>query len=152
MPTAHLLLGSNEGHTFALLEAARQQITLHCGTITAASAIYTTPAWGPVPQGDYQNQALEIQTRLPPAALLQKCLHIEAGLGRRRTLRWGPRTMDIDLLFYDDLILETEDLQLPHPRLHERLFVLQPLARIAPGKVHPILQKTVQALLEEIQS
>jgi 2-amino-4-hydroxy-6-hydroxymethyldihydropteridine diphosphokinase len=147
MSTAHLLLGSNLGNSEALLTEACRQLALQCGTIVATSAIHTTVAWGPVPQPDYQNQALALETDLDPADLLHACLRIEAELGRRRTVRWGPRTMDIDLLFYDDLMLETEDLQLPHPRLHERLFVLQPLAEIAPEKIHPRFGKTIGELL-----
>ncbi len=151
MPTAYLLLGSNQGHSINLLAEARRQIALQCGKITAASTLHTTTAWGPVPQPDYQNQALEIETALPAEELLWKCLQVEAGLGRRREVRWGPRTMDIDLLFYEHLILETPALTLPHPRLHERLFVLAPLAEIAPGFVHPVLQQTVAQMRAQVQ-
>lgn len=134
MPDAYIGLGSNLGDRAALLEEARNAIAKQCGTITAASSVYETAPWGPVAQDDYLNQAVRIQTSLAPGMLLTRLRWIEAALGRNREqeVRYGPRTMDLDILYYEGAALDTPELTLPHPRILERAFVLVPLAEIAP--------------------
>jgi len=116
------------------------------------SALVETEPWGVKEQPPFINMALEAETDLDPEALLGTLKDIERALGRRETFRWGPRTADLDILFYDDLVMESDTLQIPHPFLHARDFVLTPLAEIAPGKVHPILKKTIAVLREELEN
>jgi len=109
--------------------------------ILAESKIYETPAWGFEDQPAFLNMAIKGKTDLQPEPLLKYLKQLEARLGREPSFHWGPRLIDIDLLFYDELVLDTPQLVIPHPRLHERAFVLVPLADIAPDLVHPILVK-----------
>lgn len=119
--------------------------------ILASSALYQTlPIGGPAEQPDYINGVLEIRTGLSPQNLLHLCHSIEDDAGRTRTLHWGPRTLDIDLLSYDNLILSETDLILPHPRLHQRHFVLLPLCDLAPDWIHPLLKMPATALLNRL--
>ena len=132
--TAFLGLGSNLGDRAALLRAAVEALEAAKGvTVTAASAIYETPPWGPVPQGPYLNACIAVATTLAPRALLDLALAIERQHGRERAVRWGPRTLDIDLLTYGTVALDEPGLILPHPRLTERAFVLLPLSEFAAG-------------------
>lgn len=131
----------------ANLQMARLQIEQACGKVVTASGIYQTEAWGPVPQPAYLNQVLHLHTGLGPMVLLRRLLQIETSMGRQRSERYGPRTIDIDILFYNDAILVTPELTLPHPRLHTRRFVLEPLYDVAPGLVHPVLGLTIAELL-----
>jgi 2-amino-4-hydroxy-6-hydroxymethyldihydropteridine diphosphokinase len=150
MKTIHhvfLGLGSNEGDSRLFLQQARALIASEIGRICRASAIYRTAAWGVENQHDYLNQVIEVQTALSPLALLQKTMDIERRLGRKRLVRWGSRTIDIDLLYYDRLCLHTAELHLPHPRIPERRFVLVPMTEIAPDWLHPQLHKTQTELL-----
>lgn len=148
MKQVYLLIGGNLGNRTENLAQARDLINARCGVIHSASSLYETAAWGKIPQPDYLNQVLLLETRLSPQELLSGILAIEKELGRYRNARYGPRTIDIDILFYEDMILHQENLQIPHPRIAERRFVLTPLHEIAPAFIHPELKKTISWLLE----
>jgi len=150
---AFIAFGSNLGDRHALLLAARQELCTTPGiNCVAASSLYESEAYGgPEGQGLYLNAVIEIATTLAPAALLQLLHNIESRHGRIRRERWSERTLDLDLLFYNDLILQTGSLTLPHPRLHERAFVLLPCAEIAPTLLHPVYGRTILQLSEEIE-
>ena len=149
MSTVYLSLGSNEGDRVGWIEKALSLLDTDAGSITGRSGFYQTAAWGKTDQPDFLNICAELQTDLGASELLATIRSIESRLGRQRTLKWGPRTLDIDILFYDNAIVDRPDLQVPHPHLHERRFVLLPLADIAPGTLHPILKKTVRVLLAD---
>lgn len=151
MKQVYLLIGGNLGNRTENLALARELINARCGAIQSASSIYETAAWGEIPQPDYLNQVLEIETQLTPQDLLAGILAIEKELGRYRNARYGPRTIDIDILFYDEMIIHQEHLQIPHPRIAERRFVLTPLNEIAPAFTHPESKKTISWLLENCQ-
>jgi 2-amino-4-hydroxy-6-hydroxymethyldihydropteridine diphosphokinase len=143
-------LGSNLGDSRALLEGAIARLSRSPGIrIEKTSRLYRTAAIGP-PQPDYLNACALLRVKLSPLALLKTLLTIEAEFGRVRSRRWGPRTLDLDLLLYDDVILETPELQLPHPRFRERAFVLVPLAEIAPDRLDPVSGKTIARLRDGI--
>ena len=152
MATAYLSLGSNIGDRKSFLLRARNLLLNAPGVrIVIPSPIYQTePVGGPPDQEPYLNAVLLVETVLPPHELLDKCREIEDRLGRERPERWAPRTIDLDLLLYDDLVHHDEELELPHPRMHERTFVLTPLADVAPDLVHPRLERTVRELLGEL--
>jgi len=151
MHEVYLLLGSNLGNSEQVLTDARNYVSLQVGSIIEESAIYQTAPWGVINQPDFLNQVIRVETELLPQEVLAQVLAIEERLGRIRQEKWGARTIDIDLLFYDILQVHTDRLTLPHPLLHLRKFVLMPLAEIAPNWVHPILKKTVQELLTDLQ-
>ena len=147
--TAYLLTGSNMGDRWARLEQAATLIGDCCGRIVQRSPVYETAAWGNTDQAAFLNQALELQTRYSADALMQQLLQLEEGMGRIRAERYGPRTIDINILLFDDLVQSTQLLTIPHPEMHKRRFALQPLAAIAPAARHPALQKSIAALLAE---
>ena len=133
---AYVGLGSNLGDPRAAVRAAAVAVGRLPATRTVAcSGLYLSPAWGPVPQPDYVNAVAAVDTELPPDALLDALLALERGAGRDRAsaTRWGPRVLDLDLLLYGDACIDLPGLHVPHPRLHERAFVVFPLAEIAPG-------------------
>jgi 2-amino-4-hydroxy-6-hydroxymethyldihydropteridine diphosphokinase len=149
MTRAILGLGSNLGdREQALREALSALARMPDLTLIQRSCLYESEPVGRTDQPWFVNCVAEIETTLSPVALLEVCLSLETARGRVRTAdnRWGPRTLDIDLLFYGELSLQTDQLTLPHPRLHERAFVLVPLLEIAPDWRHPTLGQTVEAL------
>jgi 2-amino-4-hydroxy-6-hydroxymethyldihydropteridine diphosphokinase len=143
----YLLLGANLGDRADTFTAARRQIAARVGLIVRASSLYETAPWGVLDQPSFLNQVLEVGTPLSSGAVLTEILSIEAELGRLRHKRWEARLIDIDVLYYNGLIVHTENLTIPHPRLHERRFTLAPLAEIAPSFIHPLLKKTSEELL-----
>ena len=149
---AFLGLGGNLDHPLNNFRRARISLATHeLVDVVASSALYRTPPiGGPEGQPDFLNAVVEIHTGLLPLELLQLCWQIEDSAGRVRDLHWGPRTLDIDLLLIDELILETPVLTLPHPRMHQRHFVLLPLNDMAPQVKHPILHETVNNLLNAL--
>ncbi len=142
----YIALGTNLGDRPANLRAAVAALPPDV-QVTAASPIYQTPPWGYTDQPDFLNQVVRGETVLPPNKLLAYLKEIETNVGRTPTFRYGPRVVDLDILFYDDLTLEQPDLTIPHPRLHDRAFVLIPLADLAPGLRHPISKATISELL-----
>jgi 2-amino-4-hydroxy-6-hydroxymethyldihydropteridine diphosphokinase len=148
MNQAYLLIGGNLGDRTAYLRRAKELIQENCGTITKVSAIYETAAWGMEEQPSFYNQALLLATTIPPEQLMQQLLDIETIIGRKREIKMGPRTIDIDMLLYNQEIINTALLTIPHPRLPERRFALLPLAEIAATQVHPGLQQTIRQLLD----
>lgn len=145
-PAVFIGLGSNVGDREQALARARALLGRLGFEEESASSLYLTEPVGGPPQGWFLNQALGGRTLLPPEDLMRACLRAEREIGRRRTVRNGPRTIDVDLLLYGDRVVRTEELVLPHPRLHERMFVLAPLAEIAPLARHPLLGATVEEL------
>ena len=138
----YLALGANLGDRLFNLRAAIGALA-PAVRVLAESHIYETPPWGYVDQPPFLNMALKAETDLSPHALLAHLKEIESGLGRAPSFRYGPRQIDIDILFYDDLILDEDGLVIPHPRLQERAFVLVPLADLASDLRHPLFQTTV---------
>jgi 2-amino-4-hydroxy-6-hydroxymethyldihydropteridine diphosphokinase len=149
MPTTLLLLGGNQGDRLQYLAEARRQLKARAGSIEKKSAVYETAAWGLEDQPAFLNQVLLLETSLPPQALLEEINRIEKNLGRVRAVKWDARVIDIDILYFDDLVVETPRLQLPHPHLQDRRFTLLPLVEIAPDWIHPLFQKTNRQLLAE---
>ncbi len=149
--TAYLGLGSNMGDKKAYLEQAIQSLdALHGCSVEKVSSFLVTEPYGGVEQDDFLNACLMLKTFLPPQELLERMHEIEQNAHRERIVRWGPRTLDLDILMYDDLVFETDDLVIPHVEMHMRDFVLKPLQEIAPNKRHPILKKTISQLLSEV--
>lgn len=148
---AYLGLGSNVGDREEYIEQAVFLLEKNPNIdVIKRSAIYETEAEGSGGnQPPFINAAVEIKTKLAPHKLLEVCNEIEATLGREREVEWGPRTIDIDVLMYGSEIVSDDKLQIPHPLMHERLFVLKPLKDIAPQVVHPVLEKSIESLYDE---
>ncbi len=147
----YLALGTNLGDRLANLRTAIAALT-HAVTVLAESPVYETPPWGVMDQPDFLNMVLKGSTHLASPALLVHLKRLETQLGRAPSIRYGPRLIDVDILFYDDLVLNTTDLIIPHPRLHERAFVLVPLMDLAPDFVHPVFGKTIRELLTALDT
>jgi 2-amino-4-hydroxy-6-hydroxymethyldihydropteridine diphosphokinase len=149
--TVFLGLGTNLGDRYANLQTALDALSPKV-RLTARSQIYQTPPWGYTDQADFLNMVVSAETGLKPRRLLRYLKKIEKKVGRIATFRWGPREIDIDILFYDDLSLETPKLTIPHPRLHQRAFMLVPLADLAPDLRHPVTGKTIREHLAEVDT
>lgn len=149
MHTAYLLIGGNLGNRMEYLRQARNLSGQRAGTLLAASAIYETEAWGNIDQTSFLNQVITIRTHLPAGELMSVLLSIEEDMGRKRQERYGPRIIDIDILFVDAEIHHSSHITIPHPELPGRRFALVPLTDLCPNMVHPILKKTIKELLAE---
>jgi len=145
--TAYLILGSNLGDKASYINDACQLLSANDLEIVKSSALYETDAWGQEDQDSFLNQALEIETSLSPLSLLERCQKIEFKLGRERNEKWGPRTIDIDIAYYEQLVISVKELNIPQKRIEDRKFALAPLCELNPNYLHPILLKTNRELL-----
>jgi len=146
MISVFLLLGSNIGDRALFLQQAITEIEKQVGPVLKASTVHQTLAWGKTDEPDYLNQILEVETLLTAQAVLHTILGIEKQLGRERIVKWGSRTIDIDILFYGDDVISEDDLIVPHPQLQNRKFTLEPLNEIAPDFIHPVLNLSIAEL------
>ncbi len=147
MPKIYIGIGSNLGNREENCRKAVEGLHEHGIKVLKSSSMIETAPWGIEEQPKFINMAVEAETRLVPGELLKILKEIESGLGRRPAERWGPRIIDLDVLFYDDLVMKTTDLEIPHPGIKDREFVLKPLVEIAPDLVHPVFRKTIKELL-----
>jgi 2-amino-4-hydroxy-6-hydroxymethyldihydropteridine diphosphokinase len=148
MNTVYLLLGSNQGDPIFIFNQAKSDIETLIGKILCQSSVYETEAWGVTDQPNFLNLVLKVETALDPESVLELALTIEKNLGRVRLERWKERTIDIDLLYFNDLIINTKNLTIPHPEIQNRNFTLVPLCEIAGDLQHPILLKNQFELLK----
>lgn len=142
----YLSTGSNQGESISNLSKAIFLIEKEIGKVVRTSSIYRTAAWGKTDQPDFVNQCLLVHSMFSPVMILKKLNHIEKQIGRVRIEKWGPRIIDIDILFFDQMVLQTRSLQIPHPEIQNRMFVLKPLNEIAPNFKHPLINKTIKTL------
>jgi 2-amino-4-hydroxy-6-hydroxymethyldihydropteridine diphosphokinase len=147
MNKAYLLIGGNQGNKFDYLAHAREYIETDCGKILNRSALYETAAWGKIGQPSFLNQVLLIQTAMNAPALMKKILQIEEKIGRKRLEKYGPRIIDIDILFFNHDIIHEEGLIIPHSQIQNRRFALVPMNELSPNFMHPVLNKTIHQLL-----
>lgn len=148
MNHVYVLLGANVGDRMANLRNACNHLQLQVGPVIEMSPIYETAPWGMAEQAPFLNQVLHMTTTLLPEELLQTILAIELAAGRKRLQKNGPRIIDVDILFYNNLVIQLPNLVIPHPEISNRRFVLTPLNDVAPQYIHPKLEKTIQQLLQ----
>jgi len=144
----YIALGTNLGNRLDNLQAALGALPPEV-SVLAESHVYETLPWGYEDQPAFLNMVVKAETSLEPGALLKYLKQLEVQLGREGNFRWGPRLIDLDILFYDDLVIDTPPLVIPHPRLHERAFVLVPLVDVAPELIHPVLECSVREILAD---
>jgi len=151
MNQVYLLLGSNLEDRLELIDKARSLISRRVGAVQSESSVYETEPWGFRTKKKFLNQVVQVDTALAPAGLLETILQIEDALGRKRgpVYRYESRTIDIDILFYNNSVIHLEKLEIPHPRLHERLFALIPMSELAADLVHPEKGRTISELLQQ---
>ncbi|MDK1080831.1 MAG: 2-amino-4-hydroxy-6-hydroxymethyldihydropteridine diphosphokinase [Anaerolineae bacterium] len=149
--TVYIALGSNLGRRLDNLRAAIGSMSPAI-QVLRESKIYETPPWGYEDQPAFLNMVVKAETKLEPERLLKNLKQIEAGMGRENSVHWGPRLIDLDILFYDELVLESDPLVIPHPNLHERAFVLVPLADVGANFVHPVLETRIDKLLQTVDA
>jgi 2-amino-4-hydroxy-6-hydroxymethyldihydropteridine diphosphokinase len=151
MNNVFLLLGSNLGDRKLFLQQAILHIAYDIGPTQKISSVYETQSWGKTDEPDYLNMVVELETELSAQSILDKILAIEQVMGRVREEKWGSRIIDIDILYYNDAIINEPGLHVPHPQLHNRRFTLEPLAEIAPDFIHPIFKKNNLWLKNELK-
>lgn len=150
--TAYISYGSNMGESKVLIAEGIDKLKTHPHIRDVVSSqLFVTKPYGPVEQDDFVNGCLKLETLMNQEELLEFLHEIEAEADRERTLRWGPRTLDMDIVFFDEMIYDSENLVIPHIDMHNRLFVLEPLAELCPNYRHPVLRKTVRQLLNELK-
>ncbi len=147
--TIHFLLGSNLGNPTENLKLGIERIEKRVGLLIKKSSVYQTAAWGKPDQPDFFNQVVQVKTNLSPTQVLEIILSIESDLGRQRNEKWDARTIDIDILYFGNQIINSSNLLVPHASLHLRKFALIPLVELAPDFIHPIFKKSNRVLLEE---
>jgi len=152
MSKVYIGIGSNLGDRHKNCLRAVELLKESGLSVTKQSPVHETEPWGLTEQPAFFNMAVEIETGLAPTELLGLLKKIEKDMGREETVRWGPRIIDLDILLYDDIVLNTEALIIPHPLMHEREFVLAPLAELAEGLIHPVLKKKIGDLLKAIDA
>ena len=145
--TLILLTGSNQKQPIKQIELAHRLIKRRIGNVRCASKLYKTKAWGNEDQAPFINQALYIETILPPKLCLKRCLEIEASMGRKRIKKWEPRIIDIDIIFYNANITNSKELSIPHPHVQDRNFALVCLNNIIPSFIHPVFKQSIHALM-----
>jgi len=150
MSTAYIGIGSNLGSREDNCKSAIRHLIDNGIKVLKLSSMTETEPWGVKEQPKFINMAVEVETSLSPEELLHLLKKIENKTGRQPAVHWGPRVIDLDILLYDDLVLKTHELEIPHPHLAEREFVLRPLAEIAPDKMHPVLKKSIKKLLSDL--
>ncbi|PIH03130.1 2-amino-4-hydroxy-6-hydroxymethyldihydropteridine diphosphokinase [Clostridium combesii] len=151
MHTAYVAFGSNIGEKESYIKRALEKIEERGMKIIKVSSIYETEPYGVLDQDSFFNGVVKIETNLTPEDLIGELLHIEKQLDRVRERRWGPRTIDLDIIFYDDLIINEKDLVIPHKDMENREFVLKPLCDIDENFIHPVLKKSVRQLYDELK-
>ncbi len=152
MSTVYISIGSNLGDREDNCRKAIKFLKENGIAVKKQSSMHETEPWGVKAQPKFINMAIEVETDKKPEELLRVLEEIEKEIGRTETVKWGPRVIDLDILFYDDLILKIPGIEIPHPLLHEREFVLKPLCEIAPNKKHPITGKTVKEMIENLKA
>ena len=151
MNRAVILSGSNEGGLLKNLENAIDLISRQIGVVSKTSSVYETEPWGNTNQPVFNNQVIEVLTPLSAQSLMKTLLHIEKEMGRERKVKWAPRIIDLDILYYNNDIIQEEKLVIPHPHLHERRFTLVPLTELFPDMMHPVLKLRNKDLLAELK-
>jgi 2-amino-4-hydroxy-6-hydroxymethyldihydropteridine diphosphokinase len=149
MNKVFLLIGGNMGDRLQNLHQAIALLSATCGPVIQQSAVYETAAWGKTDQAAFLNQALLLNTSLSAQELITAVLLVEERMGRHRAEKFGPRVIDIDIMFYNDAVINEPHLTIPHPQMQNRRFALVPLNELAPKMVHPVLNKTLEELLQE---